>query len=426
MSVRTGDLVDLSIEKPASGGRMIARHQGQVILVAGAIPGERVTARITHSDKRIAFAEAVSVQDPSGDRRAAAGDPACGGCVYSHIAYPRQVQLKGEIIEDAFVRIGRMPLHERVTVVAAAEHGYRMKARFHIRNGRAGFYRENTHDLCDPRQTRQMSDATVDAVDSALQALADDGVSAVSAEIAENIEGNQRAVHFDVGPSTALRSALMRAAGNAGVNGITARSSDGAAASAGDPIVTDTLADLTKGRAAAGVLRRHPEAFFQANRFLVSSLVATVLEQVPAGPLLDLYAGVGLFSVAFAASGTSEVIAVEGDPVSGRDLERNASAFSGQLQVLRVSVESFLERSRSHSGHSIVVDPPRTGMSRDAAASLTRVSAPRIVYVSCDPPTLARDARRLLDAGYRLDSLQGFDLFPNTPHVEAVATFLGP
>ena len=426
MPVRAGDLVELSIEKPASGGRMIARHQGEVILVSGAIPGERVTARVTRSDKRIAFAEVTTVHDASGDRRAAEGDPACGGCVYSYIDYPRQVQLKAEIIEDAFVRIGRIPLQQRVAVQAAAEHDYRMKARFHVRSGRAGFYRENTHDLCDPRQTRQMPASAVDAVDSALRALAADGVTALSAEIAENIRGDQRAVHFDVVPSPMLRSALARATQEASLNGVTARSSDGAAATAGDPIVSDTLADLTNGRAAAGVLQRHPEAFFQANRFLVSSLVTTVLDAVPAGPVLDLYAGVGLFSVAFAACGQEEVLAVEGDPVSGRDLERNGLPYADGLQVERVSVEGFLERRGTHPRHSIVVDPPRTGMSKQAAELVARSSASRIVYVSCDPPTLARDARRLLDAGYRLNSLQAFDLFPNTPHVEAVATFVGP
>lgn len=426
MPVRAGELVELSIEKPASGGRMIARHQGQVILVSGAIPGEQVTARVTHAGKRMAFAEVAGVQSPSSDRRAAAGDPACGGSVYSHIAYPRQVRLKAEIVQDAFVRIGRIPLPQQVAVASGAEHDYRMKARFHVRNGRAGFYREGTHELCDPRQVRQMSASAIDAVDSALDSLAGSGVTALSAEVAENIRGDQRAVHFEVIPSPSLRSALAQAVREANLDGVTARSSDGAAAAAGDPIVSDTLADLTNGRAAAGVLQRHPESFFQANRFLVSSLVATVLDTLPAGPVLDLYAGVGLFSVALAACGRREVIAVEGDPVSGGDLERNASACSDRLQVVPESVEGFLERRGSPPGHSIVVDPPRTGMSKQAAESLVRTGAPRIVYVSCDPPTLARDARRLLDAGYRLDRLEAFDLFPNTPHVEAIATFLGP
>ena len=198
MPVRAGDVVELSVEKPASGGRMIARHQGQVILVSGAIPGEHVTARVTRSDKRLAFADVVGVQSPSSDRRAAAGDPACGGAAYSHIGYPRQVQLKAEIIQDAFVRIGRIPLQQQVTVASAAEHDYRMKARLHVRNGRAGFYREGTHELCEPRQARQLSTPAIDAVDSALRALAGDGVTALSAEIAENIRGDQRAVHFEV------------------------------------------------------------------------------------------------------------------------------------------------------------------------------------------------------------------------------------
>src|SRR5215210_5963613 len=112
MGLSPADEIELALEKPASGGRMIARHEGEVVLVAGGIPGERVLARITRAEKRVAFADTISVTDPSEDRQDG-GDGACGGCLYSHIAYPRQVQLKAQIIEDAFARIGRIPLTER-------------------------------------------------------------------------------------------------------------------------------------------------------------------------------------------------------------------------------------------------------------------------------------------------------------------------
>src|SRR5215213_1865213 len=147
---RVGDELDLTLEKAASGGRMIARHEGEVFLVIGGIPGERVRARVSRSEKRVAFAETIDVLSASSDRRDPAGDPACGGCLYAHIAYPRQVELKAQVIEDAFLRIGKIPLGERVVVASGEERGYRMKARFHVRGGRPGFYREGTHDLCDP------------------------------------------------------------------------------------------------------------------------------------------------------------------------------------------------------------------------------------------------------------------------------------
>src|SRR5687767_2553543 len=120
MALRSGDLVDVTAEKPASGGRMLARHNGQVILVAGAIPGERVTVRVTKAGKQVAFAHVTAVLEASEDRRETNTDPACGGCLYAHIKHPRQVQLKAEIIRDAFVRIGRIPLQEDPPVNAGS------------------------------------------------------------------------------------------------------------------------------------------------------------------------------------------------------------------------------------------------------------------------------------------------------------------
>ena len=423
MAVQTGDVLYVTADKPASGGRMLARHDGQVILVAGAIPGERVTVRVTKAGKQVAFADVSDVLEASGDRRVPMTDPECGGCVYAHIAYARQVRLKGEILRDAFVRIGRIPLHEDPAVSAGPEHAYRMRARFNVQDGRAGFYRENTHDTCDPRQTRQLSEDAIDAVEAAVRGLAAEGVTALSVELAENVAGDQRALHVDAAHTATIQPAIARAVEEARLTGATSSTTDGGTSAAGDPIVTDTLSTLTNGRVVTGVLRRHPQAFFQANRFLVGSLVGEVMDAVAPGPVLDLYAGVGLFSVAIAASGHGGVTAVEGDAVSARDLERNAAPFEEALHVVRGSVESYLQRRPTAPPQTLIVDPPRTGMSKAAAESIVRSRAPRIVYVSCDPPTMARDARRLLDAGYRLSSLRGFDLFPNTAHIESVGVF---
>ena len=423
LGLTVGSVVDVVVEKPVAGGRMIARHEGEIVLVGGAVPGERVTAQVTRAEKRVAFADVVAIAEPSSDRREPSGDLGCGGCVYAHIAYPRQVELKGQIIEDAFRRIGRIPLADRVIVHAGREHAYRMRARFHVRDGRAGFYIEGTHNLCDPRQTRQLRPDSVDVVDAVVAAMQQRAVTVTSLELSENVPASHRAVHLDTVPANGLASALENAVSAAGLTGATARASDGVAATAGDPVVTDALATLTGDRARDGVLRRHPEAFFQGNRFMIAPLVAAVMDAVPAGRILDLYAGVGLFAVSLAAAGRGKVTAVEGDPVSGRDLERNAAPFSDALRVSRSSVENYVLQRRAGPPDTVIVDPPRTGMSKEAAEALTRAGAHRIVYVSCDAPTMARDARRLLDAGYRLASLQGFDLFPNTAHVESVGIF---
>ncbi|HJR59462.1 MAG TPA: TRAM domain-containing protein [Vicinamibacterales bacterium] len=424
MSVTAGQVLDLRVEKAASGGRMIARHEGEVVLVAGAIPGERVTARVTRAEKRVAFAETVEVLEPSADRRARSGDPACGGCLYAFVSYPRQLQLKSEIIRDAFARIGRIPVAGAIEVAGSPEREYRMRGRFHIHDGRPGFYREGTHELCDPRPTGQLLESSIDAVEAAVASLAAQGLTVASVELSENIAGAQRALHFELRDAAPPAGALERAAAAAGLTGCTARTSDATSHSAGDPIVSDPIAALTGGRVSSGGgLRRHPEAFFQANRFLIAPLAVTVMDSVPPGTVLDLYAGVGLFSVALAAADAGDITAVEGDPVSSRDLLRNAAAYPGRLRVIRSSVEAYLARSGRSAPQTLIVDPPRTGMSKEAAEAVAGAGAQRIVYVSCDTPTMARDARRLLDAGYRLTSLEAFDLFPNTPHVEAVGVF---
>src|SRR5262249_38315386 len=128
MSVSEGQEIELTIEKPASGGRMIARHHGQVVLVRGAIPGERVRAWVEKAEKRLAYAVTREVVDGSPDRRDAIDDPLCGGALYSHIAYPRQLAIKSDVIRDAFARVGRHPLDGAVDVAASPEAGYRMRA----------------------------------------------------------------------------------------------------------------------------------------------------------------------------------------------------------------------------------------------------------------------------------------------------------
>jgi tRNA/tmRNA/rRNA uracil-C5-methylase (TrmA/RlmC/RlmD family) len=418
-----GGLIDLRVEKPAAGGRMIARHEGQIVLVMGAIPGERVTARIERVEKRLAFASVAEVLEASPDRREPAGEPACGGCLYAHINYSRQVPLKSDVIADAFIRIGRIPLPSPPAVAPSPERGYRMRARLHVAGGRPGFLREGTHQLCDAGPTGQLHASAIDAVNAALAALGPAATAVVSIELSENLAADERAFHLELAAGETISEALLASAvAAAGLTGCSARAAGGAFAMAGDPAVTDALPALTNGRAAPGVLRRHAASFFQANRFLLVDLVEAVMDAVPAGgDVLDLYAGVGLFAVSLAAAGRDRLFAVEGDRESGADLLRNAAPFAGRLEAVVGRVEDHIRR-RTGTG-AVIVDPPRTGMSKEALEAIVRVAARRLIYVSCDPPTMARDARRLLDAGYRLASLRGFDLFPNTPHVEAMGTF---
>src|SRR5262245_29817583 len=149
--MKPGDVVSLSIEKPAAGGWMIGRIDRLVVLVAGTMPGERVRARIERLGKGVVYATAVAIDDASADRRPVDGDPLCGGCLYAHIGYSRQLDLKTLIVADAFRRVARLDLPGPVTVHPSPDAGYRMRARIHVRGGDAGFFREGTHDVCDVR-----------------------------------------------------------------------------------------------------------------------------------------------------------------------------------------------------------------------------------------------------------------------------------
>ena len=410
-----GDVIPLTIEKPAAGGAMIARHDRRVVLVSGAIPGERVRARLVRVAKGVAHAETVAIDEPSPDRREASGDPLCGGCLYAHIAYPRQLEIKSQVIADAFRRIGRIELPAPVTVAGSPEDGYRMRARLHVRGSRVGFFREGTHDLCDARATRQLLPATLDTLGRLMAAIRSIGADAIrEIELSENIDAGERVVHLDT--SEPLDSRLVQKLES--TEGLTP-----------GPYVTDTI---TIGDSSLK-FRRHVLAFFQGNRFLLRDLVAHVTERVPiGGSLADLYAGVGLFSVAAAVTRGAGVMAVEGGPHAADDLHANGVANGANLYTVKGAVEdctagAFRMLGRMVKGpivETVIVDPPRTGMSREALDAVLGTQAPRLVYVSCDVATLARDARRIVDAGYTIERADAFDMFPNTPHVETVVVFV--
>jgi tRNA/tmRNA/rRNA uracil-C5-methylase (TrmA/RlmC/RlmD family) len=253
--------------------------------------------------------------------------------------------------------------------------------------------------------------------------------------IAENVAATERVLHLEPRdpargiepPRSREIAAALRSLGESrpDLTGITLRRPTDIVTLAGSDSVADT-ADAVFGGAAPipgeVTWRRRAAAFFQGNRFLLGALVARVLDQAPGDRVVDLYAGVGLFSVALAARGSS-VMAVEGEPVAAADLRNNATPFIDRLEPIESGVERVVSRPLRSPLDAAIVDPPRTGLSPAALDGIAGWAAPRIVYVSCDPPTLARDAGRLRARGYELQSLAAFDLFPNTSHIETVATF---
>ncbi len=410
---------------------MLARHGGRVVFVAGAIPGERVRARMTRASRQALWADTVDVLTSSPDRREPVCDPVCGGLAFAHIQYSRQLTLKGQILSDAFRRLARVEL-SAPEVAPSPESHYRMRSRLHVDGGRTGFFLEGTHTLCDAGPTRQLSPEAVSAASDAVTALGSAAAGCDAITISENVGGTERVVLFEPRAGARLDGARSQVVATFGggdrrVTGVATIARDRLHTLWGNEMVSDRAGSvLGVGRGFDEVRwQRRPTSFFQGNRFLLGHLVSRVLALAAGDRIADLYAGVGLFTAPLAARG-SDVLAAEGDPSSVADLSANTSPWEGRVRVARGAVEELLKRPPMPSPDAVIVDPPRTGMSAEALDRLAAWGAPSLVYVSCDPATLARDASRLSQHGFRLASIEGLDLFPNTPHVEAIASFARP
>ena len=418
-------VLDLRVERPVAGGAMLARHDGRVVLVQGAIPGERVRARVDRERRDVMHATVIDVIEPVPDRRPVEGDPTCGGQAYRHIAYERQRRLKSEVIGDALRRIGHVEGLGSIAVAPSAPRGYRMRARLHAGRSGLGFLREGTHAVCDPAQTGQLLAETARVVAQVGQRLIRSNDRSVRhIDIAENIGADQRVLHFQLRHHRPPETVAAWTA-NCALSGVT-HSTPGentARVVFGIPTVSDRVAALTRD-AGAGEdrLQRHAGSFFQGNRHLLPTLVSAVCRRITEGPVVDLYAGVGLFAVALASLGLDGITAVERDLSARVDLEANTTGVWPQISVVGTSVEDFLAHRSDQIPGTVIVDPPRTGLSRTVVERLSERAVSRLVYLSCDVATFSRDVRRFGDPGYAVEEIEAFDMFPNTAHVELLAT----
>ena len=418
-------VLDLRIERPVAGGAMLARHDGRVVLVQGAIPGERVCARVDRERRDVIHATVIDVVEPAPDRRPVDGDPTCGGQAYRHIAYERQRQLKSEVVGDALRRIAHVQGLGSIPVAPSAQRGYRMRARLHVGPPGLGFLREGTHAVCDPAQTGQLlpqTDRVVAELGRRLVRSKDRSVLYV--DIAENIEADQRVLHIRLRHNRASETVAAWTAGCA-LSGVaqSTRGKNTAQVLSGRPIVSDRVAALTRdAEAGEDRLQRHARSFFQGNRYLLPTLVSAVCRRITVGPVVDLYAGVGLFAVALASRGLEAITAVEQDASARADLAANTADVWPQIGVVGTSVEDFLVRRSDQIPGTVIVDPPRIGLSRTVVERLSERGVSRLVYVSCDVATFSRDVRRFREAGYTVEEIEAFDMFPNTAHIELLAT----
>ena len=422
---RDTERLDLTIERPVVGGAMLARHQGRVVLVDGAIPGERVRARVDRERRDVVYATTEEIIEPHPARRAVEGDSACGGQVYRHIEYSHQLGLKADVLRDGLRRIARLDLPSPVPVAASREVGYRMRARLRVGPAGLGFLRQGSHTVCDATETGQLLPTSGEVVAELGRRVCHERRRLAYVDLAESLASDQRVVHFRLHRPVPAKTLSDWTSGLA-VTGVTATHPDNHAVDTvtGIPTVADPVSALLEGSGAPGKLVRHAPSFYQSNRYLLPALVSAVHRRVR-GSVLDLYAGVGAFSVTLVARGAERVTAVERDTSAVADLQSNATAVSECLTVEPVAVEDYLARqSDLEDAETVFVDPPRIGLGREVVDRLGVLGARRLVYVSCDVATFARDVRRFIDQGYALDDddIEAFDMFPNTAHIELVAT----
>lgn len=373
---------EISIDALAAGGDGVGRApDGRVVFVPFTAPGDRVEVALEPGGKRFVRGSVRAVVSPSPLRT----EPpcpvfgACGGCAWQHVAYEAQVAAKRTILRDALVRIGRVDgLGEIPFTACPSPYAYRWRARVVVAGGLVGYRRRRSNAVCATARCPILLPAAAEAL-AALSSRppAEEG----EWEIAVGGEGDVRVTR--VGAPSGRRLAVD---------------------------------------AAGELIERSPGVFAQSNALLLEPLLRAVWRAAGAGErLLELFAGAGFFTVGLARR-FAHLVAAEGDAAAAADLAHNAARTGlGNVEVRCEGVDRTLAARRERPD-VVVLDPPRSGVPRGLCASLAAIGARRIVYLSCDPATLARDVSELARAGYALVAAEGFDLFPQTPHLEALVT----
>lgn len=403
MTVTTGS--------PVHGGYALARPEGMgVLFVRWALPGEVVSVRLVERKREYAFAEAVEVLSPSPHRVEPPCEVfgECGGCQLQHADYPYQLEMKREILQEAFRRIGKTDVAPEIAP-PSEPFGYRYRGRFRVDGEEVGFHAERSHRLVPVSRCPLM----IDAINAVLPGLRGLGRFAKVSEVQVASDGVRASASF---PGVPFGKGLVeRLAGRTGGVLSGARFED---RSWGEERIILPLDGISYSVS--------PRGFFQANWRMNQAMVRRIgailgdLGVSAGARLLDLYAGAGNFALPLAAK-VREVVAVEGESRSFKELRRNvADNGIGNVRIARSSVEAFRPEGRFDA---LVLDPPRAGLSERSLARVREIAAGNVLYVSCNPSTLARDVRSLSDR-YDLASIEMHDFFPNTHHIESLAVLL--
>jgi 23S rRNA (uracil1939-C5)-methyltransferase len=440
--------IDVTIEKLIYGGDGLAHHEGSTVFIPFVLPAERVVALPVEQKKKFVRARVEELLEPS-PQRALPPCPhfgICGGCNYQHIPYEAQLKYKTEILRETLRRVGRIDWTGEITTHASPPWGYRNRTQCKIRRPseaattalpsqaasssasetiaelEIGYFRANSTVLCAVEDCAILSPLLLKTLLALREALAS---GALPRELRE-IEAFSNEGPGDLAPLANAK--LLLTATFAGFPSRIAEHAEtirGIVPEAASILFHDPSHDrmelfgpgFLETEAAGTKYRVGHFSFFQVNRSLVDDLVQTVCDNESGRLALDLFAGVGLFSIPLAKH-FERVISVESNPAATRDLEINMRGLSS-ITVRTADVERFLERNKERP-ELVVLDPPRDGLAPEASKRLGRLQSARITYVSCEPPTLARDLAVLVQGGYEPTEIHLFDLFPQTFHMETV------
>jgi 23S rRNA (uracil1939-C5)-methyltransferase len=437
---RRGDELELTVDRLAYGGNGVARREdGYVVFVAGAVPGDRVRAEVGKAKRAYAEARTVELIEPSDVRIPAVADHP--GAPWQVLPYERQLEVKHEQVEEALTRIGRLEGYELEPIVPAVEPWrYRNKLEYSFGTGDAGelvcgFHAPGRFDRILPLTDCKLASERSNAVrEQVLAVCREHGLGAWDRRtqqgflrnlvVREGRRTGQLQVRLVTSPGRLDTDALIDAVDADGLfwtqtEGLGESTQGGATTLlAGAPQLQERLGDLD--------FLISPDAFFQTNTEMAERLYgyATELAALRGHErVFDLYCGIGTIGLSLAAR-AREVVGVEivepavADAIENARLNEitNASFYAGDI---RLAMRELVERAGKPD--VAVIDPPRAGLSQKVVRRIIEAEPQRIVYVSCNPTTLAPNAAQLVEAGWSLRSVRPVDMFPQTPHIECVA-----
>jgi 23S rRNA (uracil1939-C5)-methyltransferase len=412
----------VQIEKPVYGGAFLARDEGKAIFVPLALPGEQVRVRVVEEKRGYATAEIKELLVVAPERivPGCSHFGSCGGCQYQHAGYETQLQIKQAVLRETLER-GGIHVPEDISVLAGRPWGYRNRIRLAFdAQGNPGYRGRRSHAVVPIRECPIAAPLLVHAALAAGEVLKSFAPALRPTEMALFCSADETALlltAFVANPAK-IRFDEFALALKTRIPQLSSAELVFETGHQPSRTLVRWGATSIEYRAAGAEYRVDHGAFFQVNRWLVDALVEQVTSGQRGALAWDLFAGVGLFARRLAAS-FQQVLAVESSPAAIAALEANLAGTTGA--AVRASTLEFLRRERTGAGPDlVVVDPPRTGLGAEITALLAEIAAPALVYVSCDPATLARDLRALLAAGYGMESIALVDLFPQTFHLETV------